>query len=140
MLDWEPPAGHLSRDNREVIEAGLRARMAQAAIAGRIGCTPSTVSREVANNRIGSAYVASKAHKRAWKRTRRPKPSKLAANPELHRVVVECLEKLWSPEQTAKWLREEFPHDPMMWVSHETIYQSLFVQGRGELERVNRCV
>lgn len=141
LLDWEPPPGHLSRDDREVIEAGLRAEESQSEIALRLRCTPSTVSREIANNRIGVRYVASKAHKRAWRKSRRPKPSKLAANPELRRVVVECLEKLWSPEQTSRWLREEFPHDPMMWVSHETIYKSLYVQGRGELRReLARCL
>lgn len=141
LLDWEPPPGQLSRDDREVIEAGLRAKESQSEIARRLRCTASTVSREIANNRIGVRYVASKAHKRAWRKSRRPKPSKLAANPELQRVVVECLQKLWSPEQTSRWLREEFPHDPMMWVSHETIYKSLYVQGRGELRReLARCL
>jgi len=141
LLDWDPPVGHLTRDDREVIEAGLKAREPQVLIARRLGCAPSTVSREVDNNRIGSRYVASKAHKRAWMRSRRPKQTKLAAYPALCRLVVECLEELWSPEQISRWLRSEFPHDPMMRVSHETIYKSLYVQGRGELRReLARCL
>jgi IS30 family transposase len=59
----------------------------------------------------------------------------------LRAVVIEMLEQLWSPQQIARRLRAEFPDDPEMWVSHETIYQSLFVQGRGELRReLARCL
>lgn len=141
LLDWEPGAGRLDREDREAIEEGLRAQQPFTAIAAGLGCSPSTVSREVASNMIGGCYRASKAHKRAWKRSRRPKPTKLAANPELCRLVTLRLIELWSPEQISRWLRREFPEDPMMWVSHETIYQSLYVQGRGELRReLARCL
>ena len=55
--------------------------------------------------------------------------------------MTSLLEEWWSPEEISLWLRIEFPGDPMMWVSHETIYQSLFVQGRGELRReLHRCL
>ena len=76
-----------------------------------------------------------------WMRTgRRPTgPAAQAhqprARPALCERVVADLERLWSPEQIARRLRAEFPDDPEMWVSHETIYQSMFVQGRGELRR-----
>jgi IS30 family transposase len=141
LLDWEPPAGRLTRDEREAIEAGLRDGCSQAQIARKLGRTASTVSREIASNTIGSSYRASKAHKRAWSRSRRPKTTKLSSNPELRRLVAARLEELWSPEQISRWLRSEFPHDPMMWVSHETIYKSLYVQGRGELRReLARCL
>jgi IS30 family transposase len=66
---------------------------------------------------------------------RRPKASKLAVHAELRAVVEAKLEKRWSPEQIAGWLVEEFPDDPEMRVSHETIYLSLFVQSRGALRK-----
>jgi IS30 family transposase len=75
------------------------------------------------------------AHQEAFAGSRRPKDTKLGANPTLCARVSELLEQWWSPEQIACRLRDEFPDDPMMWVSPETIYQSLFVQGRGELRR-----
>jgi IS30 family transposase len=71
---------------------------------------------------------------------RRPKVPKLAC-PRLAAQVTAWLEEWWSPEEIARRLRIEFPTDPMMWVSHETIYQALFVQGRGELRReLARCL
>jgi IS30 family transposase len=73
-------------------------------------------------------------------RARRPKALKLMAGPLADQVTA-WLEEWWSPEEIARRLRIEFPHDPMMWVSHETIYHSLFVQGRGELRReLYRCL
>jgi IS30 family transposase len=66
---------------------------------------------------------------------RRPKPSKLAANPVLCQRVQDDLEQRWSPQQISKRLHEEFPDDAEMQVAHETIYRSLFVQGRGGLRR-----
>jgi IS30 family transposase len=66
---------------------------------------------------------------------RRPKASKLALNAELRTVVEAKLEKRWSPEQIAGWLVDEFPDDPEMRVSHETIYLSLFVQSKGALRK-----
>jgi IS30 family transposase len=70
----------------------------------------------------------------------RPKVPKLAC-PRLAAQVTSWLEEWWSPEEIARRLRIEFPTDPMMWVSHETIYQARFVQGRGELLReLARCL
>ena len=63
-------------------------------------------------------------------------PAKLVANPELRAQVEEWLEEeLWSPVQISQRLRLEFPDDPMMRVCPETIYQALFVQGRGALRK-----
>jgi IS30 family transposase len=75
------------------------------------------------------------AHRRARERARRPKPTKLASHPELCEQVVADLGRLWSPEQIARRLAAAFPDRPELRVSHETIYQSLYVQGRGELRR-----
>jgi IS30 family transposase len=68
-------------------------------------------------------------------RARRPKPTKLGACPQLRAVVEDRLARRWSPEQISAWLAQSFPSRPEMRVSHETIYQALFVQGRGELRK-----
>ena len=137
---WAPAAGRLGMAEREEISLGLHRGEAFTAIAGRLGRTTSTVSREVAGNGGRSGYRAWRAHERARERARRPKVPKLAC-PRLASQVTEWLETWWSPEEIARRLRLEFPDDPMMWVSHETIYQALFVQGRGELRReLARCL
>jgi IS30 family transposase len=86
------------------------------------------------------AYRAWRAHQRAREQARRPKTPKLAC-PRLAVQVAGWLEEWWSPQQISRRLRTEFPGDPMMRVSHETIYQALYVQGRGELRReLARCL
>ena len=81
------------------------------------------------------------AHRRAAQRARRPKTTKLAANPRLCARVDADLKKLWSPGQIAARLRREFGDDHSMRISHETIYKSIYVQGRGELRReLARCL
>jgi IS30 family transposase len=126
--------------DREEISLGLHGAETFTAIAARVGRAVSSVSREVAANGGRGGYRAWRAHQRARERTRRPKPSKLADR-RLAARVQRWLTEWWSPEAIARRLRIEFPDDPMMWVSHETIYQSLFVQGRGELRReLTRCL
>src|ERR1035438_4162609 len=137
---WTPAPGRLSAEDREEILLGLARGASMSAIARRLGRAPSTITREVAANGGTRRYGAWKAHCRAEGSARRPKPAKLA-HPPLVRQVTTWLEKLWSPQEIAERLRLEYPHDPMMQVSHETIYQSLFVQGRGELRReLARCL
>jgi IS30 family transposase len=81
------------------------------------------------------------AHRAAGERARRPKPTKLASEPALCARVVADLEQLWSPQQITRRLKAEFPERPEKWVSHETIYKSLYIQGRGELRReLHRCL
>ena len=63
--------------------------------------------------------------------SRRPKVLLLAENPELRTVVTEKLTSNWSPEQISGWLKDRFPGNGEMQVSHETIYKSLFIQTRG---------
>ena len=138
--EWRPGPGRLTLEEREEISLGLGRGESYTAIAGRLGRPVSTVSREVGANGGRCGYRAVPAHRRAWERARRPKQPRLACT-RLAAQVEEWLEQWWSPEEISRRLRTEFPDDPMMWVSHETIYQSLFVQGRGELRReLTRCL
>jgi IS30 family transposase len=139
-LDWSPGPGRLRIEEREEISLGLHRGASFSSIAARLGRSLSTVSREVAANGGRSGYRAWRAHQRAHQRSRRPKAHKLA-RPELASEVTKWLKKWWSPEEISMRLRLEFPDDPMMQVSHETIYKTLFVQGRGELRReLTRCL
>jgi IS30 family transposase len=125
----------LSLAEREDISRGLAAGESLRAIAGRLGRAPSTISREVRTNGGRRRYRAVVADEAAWGRALRPKQQKLE-QAELLRWLVEAgLERKWSPEQIAGWLRRSFPDRPELWVSHETIYQSLYVQARGALRR-----
>ena len=138
-----PPAArsgrgrYLSLAEREEIAVGLAAKLSYREIARRLGRPASTVSREIARNstRGRYRYRAVAAQVRAEERARRPKPAKLAVNAPLHGWVQEKLEENWSPEQISARLVIDFPDRPEMRVSHETIYQALYVQGRGALRR-----
>jgi IS30 family transposase len=126
--------------DREEITIGLAQGQSYSSIARRLDKTPSCVSREVGANGGRALYRCWIAHQRAWAAARRPKAAKLS-NEALCRRVSEDLEEFWSPQEIAERLRHEFADDPMMQVSHETIYQSLYVQGRGELRReLTRCL
>jgi len=131
----------LSIAEREEISRGLRASESFRHIAQGLGRSPSTVSREVAANGGRRRYRAYLAEDRANRRARRPRPAKLARNGPLRQAVERLLEARWSPQQIAWQLRHDHPDEPELWVSHETIYQSLFVQGRGALRaELTRCL
>jgi IS30 family transposase len=137
---WSPGPGRLTLAEREEISLGLRRGATFSAIAVELGRSVSTVSREVAANGGRGDYRAWRAHERAHQRSLRPKPRKLAS-PAPAGQVTRGLRKWWSPVEISRRLRLEHPDDPMMWVSHETIYKTLFVQGRGELRReLTRCL
>ena len=139
---YRPPgttcsARYLDREERYELarlrEAGLGVRQ----VAARLGRSPSTISRELARNadpRTG-AYQPERADRLAWQRQRRPKPSKLARDPVLRARVQQLLDRRYSPEQASGRLKVEHPDDPAMRVSHETIYQGIYVYPRGELRR-----
>ena len=132
------PAGgrYLSVAEREEIAVGLAAGESLRMIAGRLGRAPSTVSREVRRNSRGRRqYRALAAQGHAQHRAARPKTARLAGNAELREWVQARLEENWSPEQISVMLRREFAGRPEMRVSHETIYQAIYVQGRGALRR-----
>lgn len=125
----------LSLEEGEEISRGLSAGVSVRSIATTIGRAPSTVSRKLARNGGGRRYRAIAADTRARRDARRPKWAKLATSPALRAIVEKKLELLWSPQQISMWLSRQYPNEPEMKVSHETIYMSLFVQGRGALRR-----
>jgi len=146
----QPSGRFLSFVEREEIHAGVERGDSIRRIAGRLGRAPSTVFHELRRNmrqryrrRPGNGrpvsapwtYRPSYAQRRAEVMARRPKRAKLAAHLELRQLVQAKLQESLSPRQISVELRQQFPDDPEMWVSHETIYQSIYVQGRGALRR-----
>ncbi len=126
----------LSFAEREEISLGRAGGESMRSIAVRLGRSPSTISRELARNDYPrGGYRASSAHALAYERASRPKPAKLATNLVLRAKVEQDLQRKYSPEQITGRLLVEFPDDPQMRVSPETIYQSLYVQSRGALRR-----
>ena len=128
---------YLSRDERYELarlrECGLSVR----AVAARMGRSPSTISRELGRNagRRSGGYQPERAHRLAWERQRRPKRSRLAQHPALRAAVQEMLDKRYSPEQVSGRLQVLYPGEAAMQVSHETIYQSIYLYPRGGLKR-----
>jgi len=125
----------LSVAEREEISRGLARGESCRQIAVGVARSHTTISREVRHNGGREGYRAQVADRNAWTRARRPKPAKLAINALLRAVVEEKLERKWSPEQIACWLKRTYPDCEVMRISHETIYLSLFVQSRGALRR-----
>lgn len=152
-VDWHRQAGgvnpypaqpvsgrYLSFEDREDIAVGLAAGHSQAEIARGLGRCPSTVSREIKRNsvsaksyqsRSGRRYRAGFAQSMADTNSRRPKMSKVTGNRRLRQEVQAGLTRHWSPEQISCRLLVDFPDDEGMRISHETVYKSLYVQGRG---------
>lgn len=125
----------LSFDERELISRGLAAGDSARAIARRLGRAGSTVTREIEGSGGRERYRALAAERRAGERLGRPKPTKLSSCPRLRAEVESGLLRRWSPQQISARLKADFPDDQGMRISHETIYQSLYVQSRGELRR-----
>jgi IS30 family transposase len=125
----------LTLTEREEISRSLVNGLSMRRIASRLGRAPSTVCRELARNGGACSYRAVRADKHAWDRAKRPKACKLARHPALCREVTRLLLQNWSPDQIAGWLRRQYSGDESFWVSHETIYRSLFVQARGVLKK-----
>jgi transposase, IS30 family len=147
----------LSLEEREEIALGIATGESMNSIAARLGRAPSTISREIKNNsRAGRGnyrsryrfgvrwaggweptprYKATAAQAKSQRRARRPKAGVLAGSEPLRAEVQTRLEEFHSPVQIAAGLRRDFPDDPEMWVSHETVYKAIYVQGRGSLRR-----
>ena len=125
----------LTAGEREELSRGLAVGDSCRAMAKRMGRAPSSVSREVRRNGGREGYRAAEADLAAVRRRRRPKPSKLALSARLRDEVDARLKLLWSPRQISAWLKREYSDNPQMQISHETIYISLYVQGRGALRK-----
>ena len=125
----------LTLSEREEISRGIAAGMSIRQLAGRLGRSPSTVSREIARHGGMKHYRATEADTLAWGWARRPKLCRWAQNPRLRRRVAGKLYLDWSPEQVSGWLKQTYPTDESMHVSHEAIYRSLFIQSRGVLKK-----
>ncbi|CNG86276.1 transposase%2C IS30 family [Mycobacterium tuberculosis] len=161
------PRPRLTFEDRVEIEIGVRTNESLQSIGKRLERPASTIKREIDANGVGNRYDGRKsgyrrkeafgarqsgitarvgyralvAQARADKRAGRPKQAKLAANDRLRDEVQTRLDDFHSPGQIAVRLRRDFPDDSEMWVSHEAIYQAIYVQGRGHLRRdVHRCL
>lgn len=126
----------LNVQERELIRDLQAAGSSIRAIALTLGRAPSSISRELRRNtdaRMG--YLPHGAHRKAAARRARPKTAKLSVDSDLRDYVKGKLLIRWSPEQISHTLVEEFPDNPEMRVSPETIYQALYIQARGGLKR-----
>lgn len=128
------PGGTLTEAERGMIQMGRRRGLSYAAIGEAIGRNKSVVWREVNRNTSpDGVYYASRAHAKAHQARRRPKPFKLVENEELCRLITLWMDDGWSPKLISSMLAFYFDDDQTMQVSHETIYQALYVQSRGKL-------
>lgn len=125
----------LTLAEREEISRAMVAGHSIRSVATRLGRAPSTISREINRNGGRGWYRANGADQAAWDRARRPKICKLAKNRRLANIVAGKLQGLWSPQQIAGWLNLTYPEDENYYVSHETIYRSLYIQARGALKK-----
>ena len=126
----------LTSEDRAVIAAGVRRKLSYAEIGELIDRDKSVVCREVDRNRgADGTYWGPVAHRAAHERRRRPKEFRLVANPILCGYIEDRMEEGWSPKLIAEVLAQDHPHMIMDRVSHETIYQALYVQTRGGLRK-----
>ncbi|GLY66124.1 hypothetical protein Atai01_27430 [Amycolatopsis taiwanensis] len=123
----------LQQMEREMIALGIKKSMSSREIGEWIGRDHSVVSREIKRNGGRENYWALRAQRWADQLRKRPKDRKILASPKLAGAVQAGLREKWSPMQMAQRLRREHPEDDSWWVSHETIYQTLFIQAKGTL-------
>ncbi|GJJ24199.1 IS30 family transposase [Mycolicibacterium mageritense] len=139
-VDTDPglsaPRGPLTFVERCRLEELLEQQFPPVQAAQLLGRHTDTIGREIARGLTSSGYRARSGQDVAEAKRKRPKVRKLEANPVLLAEVVARLKQRHSPAQIAARLRVDFPDNPEMWVSHETIYQAMYVQPRGELARL----
>ncbi len=128
--------GSLTLAQREEIRVGIEHRWSDTEIAARIGCARSTVWREIARNGRRHGYRAAVADNQAARLACRPKQGWTVERPQVWARVQELLlTKKWSPQQISRTVRSEHPGEPQWCVSHEAIYQAIFVQAKPELRK-----
>ena len=135
-----PPVRRRSRRaltlaEREDISRGVASGSSLRVIAQHLSRAASTISRELARHGGRTQYRANQADQQAWESALRPKACRLALHEKLRTLVASKLMQDWSPEQISGWLKQSYPDDESLRVSHETIYRSLFIQARGALKQ-----
>ena len=135
-----PPVRRRSRRaltlaEREDISRGIASGCSLRVIAQHLSRTASTISRELARHGGRAQYRANQADQQAWESALRPKACRLALHEKLRTLVASKLMQDWSPQQISGWLKQSYPDDESLRVSHETIYLSLFIQARGALKK-----
>jgi IS30 family transposase len=136
LRDRKLRKGALTLEAREEVRVGIDRGESDQDIATRVGCHRSTIWREIRENGGRKTYRAFAAQARADEQARRPKERWFVERAALWDHVVELLVRYrWSPQQIARVLRVEHPDEPQWWVSHEAIYQALYVQAKGEFRK-----
>src|SRR3989338_6635082 len=127
----------LSDCEREEISRGLALQETQAGIARRLGRNPGTISREIARNCGPHGYRAFSAGQRAYvsASSRRSGTQRLAREDRLRTYVLAGLRRYWSPREIVRYMQWEYPEDMAMRISHEAIYQYIYVLPRGSLKK-----
>lgn len=127
---------YLSLVEREQVQDLRAAGLSIRQVAAELGRSPSTISRELRRNTVSRrGYLPHTAHRLSVHSRSRPREPKLLADSALRSYVQAKLRKKWSPEQISNRLVKDFPTDPSMRVSTETIYQAIYVHARGQLKR-----
>ena len=127
----------LNRDHRIEIEKQIALGKNNKQIASSLSVHPSTISRELKrvknepydNLKAEVNYVHNLLEKRLG-------TSKINSNPKLKNFVYSQLELHWSPKQISDALKQFYPFDPTMQISHESIYYHIYIQPKKEVEKL----